>query len=72
MLHSAAAKVQLYALDFNPDLDKSFFGEPLVDFWSIGDVLCTVGIVKGGESLLDVALSRGDGGYDGGLGTPTK
>lgn len=53
-------------------LDESFFGELLVDFRSVGDVLCTVCIIQSGQCLFKVALGRGYGGYDGRLCATTQ
>lgn len=53
-------------------LNQRLLRQLLVDLWSVGDVLGTVGIVQSGEGLLNVALSRRNGGYDGSLGATTK
>ena len=54
------------------NLDERLFRELLVDFWPIGDVLCTVCVIQCRQSLLNVALGGGDGGNNGRLGAPTQ
>ena len=39
-------------------LNECFLRQLLVDLWSVGDILSPVGVVKGGEGLFKVALSR--------------
>ena len=52
---------QAHIIDFVPEqlyipsnLDKSSFGKLLVDLWSVGDVLGTVGVVQGTQCLLKI------------------
>ena len=52
--------------------DKSFFGQLLIDFRPVGDVLCPVGVLQCAQRLLQVGLSRRHGGNDGSLSFPTE
>ena len=55
-----------------PYLDQGLLREFLIDLRPIGDVLSPMCIVKSGEGLFQIALSRGDGGNDRRLGPTTK
>ena len=64
-LNTTLAKVRKF------HLDEGFLRQFLVDLWPVGDVLGSMGIVQRRHGLLAVALSRGDGSNDGGLGATT-
>ena len=53
-------------------LEKSLFGQLLIHFGPVGDILCSVGVVERRQSLLEVGSGRWDGSDDGRLGTPTE
>ena len=44
----------------------------MIDLWPVGDVFRSVRIVKSGQSLIEVTLSRGDCGNDGRLGATSE
>ena len=52
--------------------DKGFFGQLLIDFRSVGDVLCPMGILQCAQCLLQVGLSRRYGCNDGSLSFPAE